>query len=340
MSSRSRMSLVTASLAAVAWVSIGCNEENAPSTPNSVPPFWESTGGPTEGGSVLSIAIDSGEYAFAGMENGAVFRMPSEGGNWLQVASLPPEVRALVINSSSQLVAGTGANPFFSNDTGNTWTQGTMGLPGYPNSVLTFAIDSKGDIYTGSLFYDEASGGVSRSTDNGASWTLQGLSLRHVYSVARNSIGTMFAGARGGFPAVQGGVFRSTDNGISWSLANSGLPDEIIWSLTFNSSGHIFAGTDGSGVFRSTDNGENWIQVSSGLTSTILRAIVINSIGHLFAATPGGVFRSTNNGTDWLQLNTGLIDISIMSLTIDSPGSIFAGSETAGIFRSVESTVP
>jgi len=51
--------------------------------------------------------------------------------------------------------------------------------------------------------------GVSRSTDNGANWSVVGLWGSQVYALTFNSNGQLFAG-------TDGGAFRSTDKGSTW----------------------------------------------------------------------------------------------------------------------------
>ncbi len=134
------------------------------------------------------------------------------------------------------------------------------------------------------------------------------------------------------------GVFRSTDNGDSWTQINSSLTNTFVFAFTINSSGDIFAGTNG-GVLRSTDNGDNWAQINNGLTNTPVQALAVNSSGDIFAGTKsGGVFRSTDNGNSWTQINNGMTDnyINVSAIAIDSSGVIFAGTNGYHVFRSID----
>ena len=63
---------------------------------------------------------------------------------------------------------------------------------------------------------------------------------------------------------TEGGVFISTDNGSSWTQGNNGLTNTAVQSLVINSSGFIFAGTEGGVVFRSLNSTTN-VKVQSAI---------------------------------------------------------------------------
>ena len=104
-----------------------------------------------------------------------------------------------------------------------------------------------------------------------------------------------------------------------------------VGSLAINSSGHIYAGTEGGIVFCSTNNGDSWIETN--LTNFNASSLAINSTGHIIAGNGnvGVVYRSTDNGDNWVQI--GLMNDWISSLAINSNGHIFART-WIGIFLS------
>jgi ligand-binding sensor domain-containing protein len=124
-----------------------------------------------------------------------------------------------------------------------------------------------------------------------------------------------------------------------WQQTN-GPYGGTIPAFAIDSTGNIFAGTDGGGIFRSTDDGENWTPVNMGLTNTSIWSFVVNSSGHIFAGTDGRFFRSIDNGTSWTPVNTGLISNRVNTFAINANGYIFAGTHGGGVFRSVQSTLP
>ena len=168
-------------------------------------------------------------------------------------------------------------------------------------------------------------GGVSRSTDNGATWTAvnSGLTITDVTAIAVNGA-NLFAGT------YLGGVFLSTNSGSSWRAVNSGLSNPIVASLAVSGSS-LFAGTYG-GVFVSTNNGTGWTAVTSGLTDKLVNCFAASGT-NLFAGSNGaGVYVSTDNGVNWIGV--GPANASVRSLAV-SGSSLFAGT-TSGVYHSTD----
>ena len=168
-------------------------------------------------------------------------------------------------------------------------------------------------------------GGVSRSTDNGATWTSvnSGLSSTDVRAIAVSGA-NLYAGT------YLGGVSLSTNNGVSWRDVNSGLSSPIVVSLLVSGSS-IFAGTYG-GVFVSTNNGTSWTAVNSGFTDKFVNCFLASGT-NLFAGSNGaGVYVSTNNGATWTVV--GPSNAIVYSLALNGT-SLFAGTST-GVYRSTD----
>jgi photosystem II stability/assembly factor-like uncharacterized protein len=226
--------------------------------------------------------------------------------------------------------------------------------------VTTVAV-SGGGVFVG------ASAGVSRSTDNGDSWTTvnSGLTAPWVQALKRHK-GDIIAGSLGGIfissdngaswnavgsgltetnvlsiepigdavyaGTMNGGVFLSTDNATSWNAARSGIPNTLV--LAFAASGNsVFAGTY-AGVFRSTDNGASWTVANAGLADTVVPALAVKD-GKVFAGTRAGVFVSVDNGAGWTAASTGLTKMNIASFAVIG-GNILTGTDSGGIFLSTD----
>jgi len=159
-------------------------------------------------------------------------------------------------------------------------------------------------------------------------WEFVGRQGNNIYSLLAHPNGTIFAGT------LAAGLYRSTDNGLTWELAQSGMTNADVYALAVNSSGQVYAGTNG-GVFRSNDNGNSWVGLNSGLSDLRVRCLAIGPGGQLFAGTDGGgIFRSTNGGTTWQQINANLTQLRIAALTVGTNGIVYAGTEGDGVWRS------
>ncbi len=181
-------------------------------------------------------------------------------------------------------------------------------------------------------YFCRTGGGVFRSTNSGANWTL-------VNTVMANSPTQSLALMGGNLFAStpMSGIFLSTNNGTSWTAVNDGLPKDIYYSTQYGriqslaSSGqNLFAGTWG-GVFLSTNNGTSWTPINTGLPSNPTvgsLAIVDNNI---FAETTDGVFVSTNNGTSWTPVNTRLTS-PVTAFAVGGT-NLFAGTSGDGVWR-------
>src|SRR5882724_5331077 len=110
--------------------------------------FWAQTDGP-QGGDGIALATSPNGHVFVGTQGGGVFRSTDNGGTWTGVndGMTDTNVRALAINSASDIFAGTFSGVFRSTDNGDSWTPVNNGLE-FP-SVISLAINSSGDIFAG-----------------------------------------------------------------------------------------------------------------------------------------------------------------------------------------------
>ena len=141
-----------------------------------------------------------------------------------------------------------------STDMGNSWVDA--------NNTLTAATYVHAFVMSGtSLFMASQGGGVSRTTDNGASWEAgnNGLLSLDVRDLARMDT-TIFAATWG----TTSKVLKSIDNGDNWACSNG-----IIFALDDPclgvSANRSLLGTYARGVYISTDEGDNWIEANNGL---------------------------------------------------------------------------
>ncbi|MGE5811442.1 MAG: T9SS type A sorting domain-containing protein [Ignavibacteria bacterium] len=194
--------------------------------------------------------------------------------------------------------------------------------------------------------------GVWRSPDNGMNWeggyipNHDSLAVQHIIVVNDS---TIYAGAFESMGINSNEIYVSSDTGKSWNLM--AMLDFNLDAMTIDPSGKIYIGNSG-GVYCITPAGE----ISHlGLDSVIMnewgvRSLAVLNQDTIFAGAWGGVYRTTNSGVDWELLNEGLISDTlqenftnplpfgyyISSGVIADDGSFVVGTDSAGIFRSVD----
>lgn len=324
----------------------------------------------------------SGNTVFAGTSNGSVFRSTDDGVSWTAVSSGLGEgttVRSFAV-SGSILFAGTSNGIFRSTDNGTSWTAVNSGLRntiihklavygntifatttnGYAPELLYRSIDNgtlwvplKTDYKIGSSYSAIAvigntilvggSIGISRSTDNGNTWTIASTGLRSSSVLSLDVSGNSLFASIGG--RGESRVFRSMDNGNSWTNISLGLEDGYSisgYKIAANGS-TIFVTVDrrfvgvASRVFRSVNNGASW-------TAATLPGFVGNTINSfafkgdtVFAAGAGGLFRSTDNGITWTTLNIGRASYvyNTVGVAVNNK-AVIVSSVQLGISRSID----
>ena len=179
-----------------------------------------------------------GTTLFAGTSNG-IYRSLDSGKHWTSAGQSNP----ILLNKSTlsfavigtTLIAGTEANGMFrTTDNGEHWTS------------LSYKATAK--IYSMAVVDDSilflASGGISKSTDMGETWTKSKVSLDNqlIWSLGVHGT-TLFAG-------FYGTIARSTDYGESWkNMENTFASDNAVFSIATTGKS-LFAGTSIDGVWK------------------------------------------------------------------------------------------
>lgn len=283
---------------------------------------WQPTNGPY-GGKIKSLARDSDNYVYAGLENGHVFKTTNGGTNWYQsdqgLSSYYGYINELAIDSNNNIYALTywGNGIYKSTNRGVNWYSPGYFFYYYTSSMV---IDSNNYLYVGT-YYD----GIFKSTNGGTDWTNVS-STSDILTMTIDSNNYIYAG---GYFTDK--VIKTTNGGTNWYAVNSGLTGTWIQTLGRDFNNYLYAGTD-TDVFKSTNGGVNWFSTNTGITGSVY-AFISDSTNNIYAGTyANGIYKTTNGGGNWYPVNTGVSNNKINILVRDTNDYIYAGTDS-GLFK-------
>ena len=195
---------------------------------------------------------------------------------------------------------------------------------------------------TNVIYAGNASGGIFKTTDGGASWNPvfdeQPYLAIGAITIDPNNHQIVWAGTGdlniGGYPFIGDGIYKSTDAGATW--IHMGLTDECIISKIIvdpSSSNTVYASAMGipfftsndRGLYKSTDGGLSWSQVlfvdvDAGVIDMVMDptnpqtiyAASWNRIRNNEVSEVSGpdahIYKSTDGGITWTMIGNGLPD--------------------------------
>ncbi len=212
----------------------------------------------------------------------------------------------------------------------------------YGGNISCFAVSSP-RVYAGLL-----TGGVYRSTNNGAFWYESDSGLNRITVNALEAKGNFV------YAATDSGLFRSTSSGDSWMRMNTVLTHWCVTSIAYSASS-LFIGTKDSGIYRSRDQGDTWDRVNTGLINWEIYSLAVvgnivlaGTVGDQMAGAYGGVWRSMDDGGTWSRSGegmhswvpvTGIMTIGTTIFAISRGDSIYRSSDSGFSWKSIPGSV-
>jgi hypothetical protein len=240
------------------------------------------------------------------------------------------------------------------------WLQST----GIPANQLIYSLAScSGKMFAGTGVGILTTGGLSVSTDNGATWSNvdmnwsgqsavmslaskdnyiyagtyeddlfissnAGVNWSHI--VLNNSAGVFQVGVSGNnviaYTNGTGPVWLSTNHGSNWSIVGS---QALTGANDFLSLGSFFYTAGRNGMGFSTDNGLNWtLAANNGLPSNPdaskpLSGLVSHN-GRIYGCCIQKILYTTDNGNNWVQTNIALSTFSTVYSMVSYGGRLYA----------------
>ena len=125
-----------------------------------------------------------------------------------------------------------------------TWSNSSGGARLVAGRMTALAVDGN------ALYAGAAAGGVWKSTDRGGHWT-QVFGQQNNLSIGALAVDpadhSIWVGT--GEPNTSqdsyagNGIYRSADGGRSWQLVGNSLPNRLVYSITFDGAGSVYAAT-------------------------------------------------------------------------------------------------
>jgi hypothetical protein len=352
-----------------------------PSGPGGAPAAagcnWFSVGPRNINGRIKSLAVHpNGTTLYAGAADGGVWKSTDAGQSWTpkmhDEASLAIGALALDPNSSQTVYAGTG-EPVHLLSGSTVEPPGSPDLAWFYEGVGVYKSTNGGDTWalTGAIDNDfiyriavdpndssnvlcagysstVGTGGLSRSTNGGTSWTTVAIGIFTDVLFDPNNPGRAYAGQIGG------GVLKSSDSGATWSARNTGLPAttsiaRVSLAIAGANSNVLYAkieNASGGGllnVFRTASAAEapgGWTAVTNpGIDSSYVwwcSTIAVDptdATGNIVWAGGVGLARSQNGGGAWTNVG-GAIHSDQQSMVFHpSNSNVVFASNDGGVFR-------
>ena len=296
------------------------------------------------------LAVDPQNHAvYAGTSNG-FFKSANAGGSWQRLGT-SLFITAVTVDQQGSVYFSDAFDHavFESTNGGASWTGSAPTLDSCCE-IQSLAVDPKGSgtIYTGGA-------GLSKSTDDGASWATvtNGLSTLEIHALAFDpqDSSTLYAGTVWSYP--KDGLFKGGDGGASWTfLNNSAFPDYITGIDAVAIDPHdpltIYVATDTSDagtaaqVYKSIDGGNTWNLASFGLPSGVsywISALAIDpDSSNLYATTSRGLFETRDGAATWFPTAPEAQGGSAYAIAFDPQtlGTIYEATLT-GLFKTSDS---
>jgi hypothetical protein len=267
-----------------------------------------------------------------GADSGLIFESSDAGATWTQ---LPGTHHPVAYNEWTSVIAVSPANQDVifaggvgysrSTDGGTTFT--SIGGTHSDHHQIVF------DPGNSNVLFMATDGGVYRSADNGATWTVQsaGLVATQLYSLGVSQTNPLLLG--GG--TQDQGVIRST-GATAWADTGAGNEGGF-FIVDPNDADNVYVTPWSGNLRRSTDGAVTWTTILNGLGTpapTVEHlAIRPGDSNQLLCAAGATVFRSTDQGTTWSGVLTPTASPRQVAFAPSNSAIAYTATSTGQVYR-------
>jgi len=291
------IAIVVGIAAAVALVSITVSNPDAESNGNSRSVFWRHIHGlgtdPADR-SILYIATHGDFYQSVNGE--PPVKVDEQRADYMAF-NAPPNV-GMPLYASGHPSTGGNMGLVKSTDGGKRWqTVATILEPPVDFHAMAVTKSDPNMI----IGFDSAGRGLFKTVDAGLNWQkLDPPDYISTLAISPTDPDVIFAG-------TGKGIYQSNDGAGTWTQLEQ-YKGFLVFALTFDENGTLYASTDQFGLARSTDSGQSWNKVNTpNLTIMSITTDVQNKVLYVAGYSPDGfqeVYRSLDDGNSWELIGT------------------------------------
>ncbi len=268
-----------------------------------------------------------------GTDSGDVYRSTNGGSSWsllgsgIQPATYNEWTNVIAVdpnNHSRILAAGIGV----SRSTNGTTFAGVGGTHSDHHSIVYSPEDS-------SVVYMATDGGVYKSTDGGATWTLKSYQLvgTQLYSIGVSQSAAFRVGG-----ATQDQGIVQTTGSADWVDTGAGNEGGF-FIVDPNNEQNIYVTPWSTNLRRSTNGGSSWTTIVNGLGGTTPAHLAVRpgDSSRLLCVGGSQVFRSTDQGNNWSAAATLGGGATRVAMSDANPSVCYAATSSGQVYRSTNS---
>jgi hypothetical protein len=268
-----------------------------------------------------------------GQDSGTIYRSTNGGTSWSQLAtnvqpaSYNEWTNAIAVDPNNHnriLAAGVGLSRATNGSTFNS-----VGGTHSDHHSIVYSPESS------SVIYMATDGGVYKSTDAGATWTLTSTQLvaTQLYSIG---VSQSLAFRVGGATQDQGII--QTTGSADWVGTGAGNEGGF-FIVDPNNEQNIYVTPWSTNLRRSTNGGSSWTTILTGLAGTTPRDLAVRpgNSNQLLCVGGSQIFRSTDQGNNWSSVATLSSSGTKVAFSASSPSTCYAATGDGRVYRSTSS---